>query len=166
MARCRPQNKQANEQQQKTLAIDVLARSWYILDFLFENIHGFWSNLLIWCVWVWLLLPDYWGVDSAQLSKKVKNGASALVLFLFSWPQCPGIWVFCAEQRSSVNEIYKEEPLWNIFLGSGRISGWILGKISFQKEWWCIETGCPGRWWSHHPWRCSRNVDVALRVVV
>jgi len=19
-------------------------------------------------------------------------------------------------------------------------------------------TGCPGKWWSHHPWRCSKNV--------
>jgi len=18
--------------------------------------------------------------------------------------------------------------------------------------------GCPGRWWGHHPWRCSRTV--------
>jgi len=21
-----------------------------------------------------------------------------------------------------------------------------------------IGTGCPGQWWSHHPWRCSKNV--------
>jgi len=21
-----------------------------------------------------------------------------------------------------------------------------------------IGTGCPGRWWGHHPWRCSKNV--------
>mgnify|MGYP001856499587 CR=1 FL=1 len=37
-------------------------------------------------------------------------------------------------------------------------SGWILGKISSQNEWWGSGTGCPGRWWSHHPWRCSRTV--------
>ena len=37
-------------------------------------------------------------------------------------------------------------------------SGWILGKISLPKEWCCSGTGCPGRWWSHHPWRCSRAV--------
>jgi len=36
---------------------------------------------------------------------------------------------------------------------------WILGTISSQ-EWWCTGTGCPGRWWSHHPWRCSRNIEV------
>ena len=38
-----------------------------------------------------------------------------------------------------------------------RGSGWILGTVSSQ-EWWGSGTGCPGRWWSHHPWRCSRNV--------
>jgi len=26
------------------------------------------------------------------------------------------------------------------------------------KEWSGIGTGCPGKWWSHHPWRCSKNV--------
>jgi len=26
------------------------------------------------------------------------------------------------------------------------------------KEWSGFGTGCPGRWWSHHPWRCSKNV--------
>ena len=36
--------------------------------------------------------------------------------------------------------------------------GWILGKISLLKEWSGIGTGCPGRWWSHHSWRCSKNV--------
>ncbi|GAB0204439.1 hypothetical protein GRJ2_002909500 [Grus japonensis] len=35
---------------------------------------------------------------------------------------------------------------------------WILGKISSLKEWSSIGTGCPERWWSHHPWRCSKNV--------
>ena len=37
-------------------------------------------------------------------------------------------------------------------------SGWILGNISSHKEQWGSGTGCRGRWWSHHPWRCSRNV--------
>ena len=46
-------------------------------------------------------------------------------------------------------------------MASSCISGgldWILGKISLLKEWSRIETGCPGQWWSHHPWRCSNNV--------
>jgi len=33
-----------------------------------------------------------------------------------------------------------------------------LGKISLLKELWNIGTGCPGKWWSPHPWRCSENV--------
>jgi len=35
---------------------------------------------------------------------------------------------------------------------------WILGKISLLKEWSSIGTGCPGKRWSHHPWRRSKNV--------
>jgi len=34
----------------------------------------------------------------------------------------------------------------------------ILGEISSLKEWSGIGPGCPGRWWSHHPWRHSKNV--------
>ena len=36
-------------------------------------------------------------------------------------------------------------------------SGWISGKI-FLIEWSGAGMGCLGRWWSHCPWRCSRNV--------
>jgi len=35
---------------------------------------------------------------------------------------------------------------------------WILGKISVLKEWSGIGPGCPGRWWSPHPWRGSKTV--------
>ena len=39
-------------------------------------------------------------------------------------------------------------------------SGWILGKISSQKE--CSDTGmgCPGRCLSHCPWKHSRDMKV------
>jgi len=44
---------------------------------------------------------------------------------------------------------------------------WELGKISLLREWSDIATGCPGKWWSHHPWRCSKSrVDVAVRDMV
>jgi len=32
------------------------------------------------------------------------------------------------------------------------------GKISLLKEWSGFGTGCPGSWWSHHPWRHSKTV--------
>ena len=38
-----------------------------------------------------------------------------------------------------------------------RGSGWILGRITSQQECWGIGTGCPGSWWSHHPWSRSRK---------
>ncbi|KAK4832384.1 hypothetical protein QYF61_022239 [Mycteria americana] len=37
---------------------------------------------------------------------------------------------------------------------------WILGKIYLLKGWSSIGTGCPERWWSHHPWRSSKNVKM------
>jgi len=36
-------------------------------------------------------------------------------------------------------------------------SGWILWKNSPEEQ-WGSGPGCPGRWWCHHPWRCSRTV--------
>ena len=39
-----------------------------------------------------------------------------------------------------------------------RASGWVLGRISSQEEQRDSGTGCPGRWWSHHRWRCSRTL--------
>jgi len=37
-------------------------------------------------------------------------------------------------------------------------SGWILGKMSFLREWSGVGTGCPGQWGSPHPWRGSNTV--------
>ena len=39
-------------------------------------------------------------------------------------------------------------------------SRWILGKNSSWMEWSGTDTGCPGRWWTHHHWRCSRNIEM------
>jgi len=36
-------------------------------------------------------------------------------------------------------------------------SDWILGEISLLEEWPIVETGCPGQWWSPHPWRGSKT---------
>ena len=35
---------------------------------------------------------------------------------------------------------------------------WIFRNISLLKERSVIGAGCPGKWWSHHPWRGSKNV--------
>ena len=37
-------------------------------------------------------------------------------------------------------------------------SGWMLGNTSFSRVWSGTGMGCPGRWWSHCPWRCSINI--------
>jgi len=39
-------------------------------------------------------------------------------------------------------------------------SGWMLGRITSLKEWSGAGIGCPGRWWSHCPQRCSRNIQM------
>jgi len=49
-------------------------------------------------------------------------------------------------------------------MASGCVRGgldWILEKISLVKG---IGVSCPGKWWSHHPWRCSE--DMALQDMV
>ena len=35
---------------------------------------------------------------------------------------------------------------------------WILGKKTLLKEWSGTGRGCPGQWWSPHPWKGSKNV--------
>ena len=37
-------------------------------------------------------------------------------------------------------------------------SGWTLGNTTSLRERSGAGMGCPGRWWSHRPWRCSRKV--------
>jgi len=34
----------------------------------------------------------------------------------------------------------------------------ILSKQKTFCLWSGIGTGCPGRWWSPHPWRCLKNM--------
>jgi len=36
--------------------------------------------------------------------------------------------------------------------------GWILGEVFLVKGWLGVGVSCPGQWWGHHPWRCSKNV--------
>ena len=58
---------------------------------------------------------------------------------------------------SHVTEIGWEGMVFSCARGS---SGWILGKMASQKEWWGIGTGCPERRWVHRPWRCPRDMEM------
>jgi len=46
----------------------------------------------------------------------------------------------------------------NLLLCAREGSGWTLGNTTTLKGWSGTGMGCPERWWSHRPWRCSRNV--------
>jgi len=35
---------------------------------------------------------------------------------------------------------------------------WILGNIYSLKGLSSTGTGCPGKWWSHHPWRYLKDL--------
>ena len=59
--------------------------------------------------------------------------------------------VFWFYSVSVVSEQYYTES--RVF----QLLGWILGKISL-KEWSGTGTDCPGRWLSHCPHGCSRNI--------
>lgn len=37
------------------------------------------------------------------------------------------------------------------------IKAWILGQIYSLKEWLRIGTSSPSKWWSHHPWECTKS---------
>lgn len=45
----------------------------------------------------------------------------------------------------------------------GRLRLDIRKNFFLRKEWSNIGMDCPGEWWSLHPWRYPRDVDVALR---
>ena len=75
-----------------------------------------------------------------------------------SWKKIQLCWIHCI----SVWTVLLEQHILRAWImASSCIRGglhWILGKISFLKEWSGIGTGCPGQWWSPHPCRCSKNV--------
>jgi len=56
-----------------------------------------------------------------------------------------------ARSMALVSGIYQAELFLDFW-------GWTLGTTTPLKEWSGIGMGCPGRWWSHRSWRCSRNI--------
>jgi len=63
--------------------------------------------------------------------------------------------VLAASEICMLYDVFFLRCLLMSFLGD---SGWTLGNTTSLKEWSGMGTGCPERWWSHWPWRCSRNV--------
>lgn len=44
--------------------------------------------------------------------------------------------------------------------GNGVKLHWGRFRLDIRKEWWHIGTSCPGKWWSHCPWKCSINMKL------
>ena len=53
-----------------------------------------------------------------------------------------------------------------VLSGTKRDSGWILGKISSQKQWCIIGTGCTEWWWNHCPGGVQEMCSVTLSDMV
>lgn len=47
----------------------------------------------------------------------------------------------------------QRETAWSCTKGN---LDWILGRTSLDK-WLSTGTVCPGKWWSHSPWKCYKN---------
>ena len=61
--------------------------------------------------------------------------------------------------------------IWSIRACSHQCSGfsWSLDRLKIKslcQVWWCIGTGCPERWWGHHPWWFKDRGDAALKDTV
>lgn len=64
------------------------------------------------------------------------------------------------------NKYRKGESIWTPWLPKrfltlvefSTLLGLILGKTNSPKEQWGTGKGCSGRWWSHHPLKCSENM--------
>ena len=66
------------------------------------------------------------------------------------------------ESMTEVSHAQKKSP-WDLNLELATscaregTSGYTLGNTASLKGWSSTGMGCPERWWSHRPWRCSRS---------
>lgn len=117
------------------------------------------------CYRSWMHVVSVWGLDSeAELSRTLAVSAA----------KCSGALSTSCNQTWDVLSLkLPERGLWQgggqpLLPGNsdrmrGNVtsscvrgdSGWIVGNISSQKEWWGIGRGCPGWWCS---WKWSRTV--------
>jgi len=104
-----------------------------------------------WVIWwkikwfslVWSPLWDLSGSSGVLAKDHVHfNGAS------YPWDsECVACW----RRGGLLGKMKLDIVIWS----------WISWKNSSPKEWWCIGTDCPWKWWSHRvqgvqePWRCG-----------
>ena len=74
-----------------------------------------------------------------------------------------GIEKCSTEGQDTFSRIMPWKTGWSGLVPGQRQEGEGIRFLEFSLKvsgWWGIGTGCPGRWWSHCPWRCSRSVEM------
>ena len=91
------------------------------------------------------------GAGIVQSSEEEAQGS--LLLFITTWREVVVSW---GSASSLMWLVIGVEGMASSCAREG--SGWTLANTTSLKEWSGTGMGCPERWWSHWPWRCSRNV--------
>ena len=115
-----------------------------------------WSPACLWSCWTQALGMR---IHTANLPPPISNGRQDMkqgLLGAWCW-LCSHGALICQELMKS-NGALGQWQCGHECSSSWGDSGWMLGKISSLNEWSGMGMGCPGRWWSHQPWRCSRTI--------
>lgn len=80
-----------------------------------------------------------------SLLQAIKTRKKLMKSVVISWEEKPFDCGSCFSQR---------QDKW---IEPQSVPGWASGRISALEEWLSIGTGCPGRCWSHHLWKHSKN---------
>jgi len=108
----------------------------------------------LWRVWSTSLMGSGWGNWDCSVWRRGGSRETSS-LSTTAWKKVITMWGLASSPRYLA---IKQDIMALCWTREG--FSWILEKNSFQKEWWCISTGCPGRWRAHRPWRCSRTVGM------
>jgi len=105
-----------------------------------------------WGVWSTGLMRSGWRSWDCSVWKREGSGET-LLLSITTWREVVVSWGL---DSSLVQLVIGLEGMASSSASGD--SGWMLGNTTSLKEWSSTGMGCLGRWWSHRPWRCSRNV--------